>query len=156
MSSLPEESNWEPNIYQLETETPVLAGPGGPDNIQAQQLANRTLFLKNQQLYLENQLESYNGLIKSGELPFTDKPAAQEYIDAGKIPEGSIFSIRSDNPDYWVDEYKNQGGVPVATGKHLLSEASITARINTDENGNIAFHKDEDGLNLLGKVRTSP
>lgn len=44
--SLSEESKWEPTIYQLEKETPVLAGPGGPDNIQAQQLANRTAWLK--------------------------------------------------------------------------------------------------------------
>lgn len=142
MANLSETPSWESGILQLEEADRAKAGAGGVLNIPASQLANRTRYLK-------GQLEAYNGLLKSGELPFTDKPAAQEYIDAGKIPEGSIFSIRSDNPDYWVDEYKNQGGVPVATGKHLLSEASITARINTDENGNIAFHKDEDGLNLL-------
>ncbi|HGE7378539.1 TPA: SGNH/GDSL hydrolase family protein, partial [Klebsiella pneumoniae] len=45
-NSLPEESKWEPRIYQLEKETPVLAGPGGPDNTQATQLANRTRWLK--------------------------------------------------------------------------------------------------------------
>ncbi|HBW3416983.1 TPA: right-handed parallel beta-helix repeat-containing protein [Klebsiella pneumoniae] len=142
MANLSETPSWESGVLQLEEADRAKAGAGGVLNIPASQLANRTRYLK-------VQLEAYNGLLKSGELPFTDKPAAQEYIDAGKIPEGSIFSIRSDNPDYWVDEYKNQGGVPVATGKHLLSEASITARINTDENGNIAFHKDEDGLSLL-------
>lgn len=142
MANLSETPSWESGVLQLEEADRAKAGAGGVLNIPASQLANRTRYLK-------EQLEAYNGLLKSGELPFTDKTAAQEYIDAGKIPEGSIFSIRSDNPDYWVDEYKNQGGVPVATGKHLLSEASITARINTDENGNIAFHKDEDGLSLL-------
>ncbi|HBW6604130.1 TPA: right-handed parallel beta-helix repeat-containing protein [Klebsiella pneumoniae] len=142
MANLSETPSWESGVLQLEEADRAKAGAGGVLNIPASQLANRTRYLK-------VQLEAYNGLLKSGELPFTDKPAAQEYIDAGKIPEGIIFSIRSDNPDYWVDEYKNQGGVPVATGKHLLSEASITARINTDENGNIAFHKDKDGLNLL-------
>ncbi|MBR7529913.1 SGNH/GDSL hydrolase family protein [Klebsiella michiganensis] len=45
-NSLAEESKWEPAIYQLEKETPVLAGPGGPDNIQASQLANRTQWLR--------------------------------------------------------------------------------------------------------------
>ncbi|MGG7719610.1 right-handed parallel beta-helix repeat-containing protein [Klebsiella aerogenes] len=154
MSNLQETPEWVEFIYQLTEETPVLGKqegvPGdGPSNLQAFQLACRTLYLKLQQAYLENQLDAYNGIIKSGELPFTNIPAAQDAINAGKIPEGSLFSVRSANPDYWVDEYTNQGGAPVATGKHLISEAAITARINTDENGNIAFHKDEDGLNLL-------
>lgn len=103
MSSLPETPSWESGVLQLEEADRAKAGAGGVLNIPASQLANRTRYLK-------EQLEAYNGLLKSGELPFTDKPAAQEYIDAGKIPEGYIFSIRSDNPDYWVDEYKNQGG----------------------------------------------
>lgn len=154
MSNLQETPEWVEFIYQLTEETPVLGKqegvPGdGPSNLQAFQLACRTLYLKLQQAYLENQLDAYNGIIKSGELPFTNIPAAQDAINAGKIPEGSLFSVRSANPDYWVDEYTNQGGAPVATGKHLISEAAITARINTDSNGNIAFHKDLDGLNLL-------
>ncbi|WP_418611684.1 right-handed parallel beta-helix repeat-containing protein [Klebsiella pasteurii] len=154
MSNLQETPEWVEFIYQLTEETPVLGKqegvPGdGPSNLQAFQLACRTLYLKLQQAYLENQLDAYNGIIKSGELPFTSIPSAQDAINAGKIPEGSLFSVRSANPDYWVDEYTNQGGAPVATGKHLISEAAITARINTDSNGNIAFHKDLDGLNLL-------
>ncbi|HHT2626616.1 TPA: right-handed parallel beta-helix repeat-containing protein [Klebsiella michiganensis] len=154
MSNLQETPEWVEFIYQLTEETPVLGKqegiPGdGPSNLQAFQLACRTLYLKLQQAYLENQLDAYNGIIKSGELPFTNVPAAQDAINVGKIPEGSLFSVRSANPDYWVDEYTNQGGAPVATGKHLISEAAITARINTDSNGNIAFHKDLDGLNLL-------
>ncbi|MBC4281371.1 right-handed parallel beta-helix repeat-containing protein [Klebsiella pneumoniae] len=138
MANLSETPSWESGVLQLEEADRAKAGAGGVLNIPASQLANRTRYLK-------VQLEAYNGLLKSGELPFTDKPAAQEYIDAGKIPEGSIFSIRSDNPDYWVDEYKNQGGVPVATGKHLLSELAINSRIFMDDNQNIIIHKDEDG-----------
>lgn len=56
-NSLPEESKWEPTIYQLEKDTPVLGGEGGPDNIQAMQLANRTLFLK---MLLEGSLDFKN------------------------------------------------------------------------------------------------
>ncbi|WP_237761162.1 glycoside hydrolase family 55 protein, partial [Klebsiella oxytoca] len=138
MSNLQETPEWVEFIYQLTEETPVLGKqegvPGdGPSNLQAFQLACRTLYLKLQQAYLENQLDAYNGIIKSGELPFTNIPAAQDAINAGKIPEGSLFSVRSANPDYWVDEYTNQGGAPVATGKHLISEAAIAARINIDE-----------------------
>ncbi|MEA4574946.1 right-handed parallel beta-helix repeat-containing protein [Klebsiella pneumoniae] len=142
MSEIIETGKWEDGIPFITRKDKVEGGNSGKINIQARIFANRTS-------YLRNQLDAYNGLIKSGEIPFSDEEAAQEYIDEGKIPEGGIFSVRSDNPDYWVDEFTNQNGKPVATGKHLLSEAAITARINMDENGNITFLKDADGLNLI-------
>lgn len=43
---LPEYPVWVDKIFQLEKDTPVLGGDNGPDNWQAQQLANRTLYLK--------------------------------------------------------------------------------------------------------------
>ncbi|HBR4257126.1 TPA: right-handed parallel beta-helix repeat-containing protein [Klebsiella pneumoniae] len=142
MSEIIETGKWEDGIPFITRKDKVEGGNSGKINIQARIFANRTS-------YLRNQLDAYNGLIKSGEIPFSDEEAAQEYIDEGKIPEGGIFSVRSENPDYWVDEFTNQNGKPVATGKHLLSEAAITDRINMDENGNITFLKDADGLNLL-------
>ena len=48
MANLNETAQWEPGIYQLETSDPVMGGPDGIDNRQAKQLANRTLWLKNQ------------------------------------------------------------------------------------------------------------
>ncbi|MFK3706705.1 hypothetical protein ACI2JR_17480 [Klebsiella sp. NPDC088457] len=53
MSNLQESPVWVDGIYQLTEETPVLGKQenvpgGGPSNIQAEQLANRTLFLKEQ------------------------------------------------------------------------------------------------------------
>ncbi|MFD2645147.1 glycine-rich domain-containing protein [Pseudomonas japonica] len=48
MASLPEQYDWAPGIYQLETSDPVLGGPEGIDNLQAKQLASRTQWLKNQ------------------------------------------------------------------------------------------------------------
>ncbi|HHG1338509.1 TPA: right-handed parallel beta-helix repeat-containing protein [Klebsiella pneumoniae] len=142
MSEIIETGKWEDGIPFITRKDKVEGGNSGKINVQARIFANRTS-------YLRNQLDAYNGLIKSGEIPFSDEEAAQEYIDEGKIPEGGIFSVRSENPDYWVDEFTNQNGKPVATGKHLLSEAAITARINMDENGNITFLKDADGLNLI-------
>lgn len=47
MANISEVSNFDPNIYQLETNDPVEGGPGGVANAQAQALANRTLWLKN-------------------------------------------------------------------------------------------------------------
>lgn len=46
MSTLNNESIWVDDVYQIQEDTPVLGGPGGPDNRQAQQLANRTQYLK--------------------------------------------------------------------------------------------------------------
>lgn len=48
MANLIETSAFEAGIYQLETSDPVLGGPGGISNLQPQQLANRTRFLKDQ------------------------------------------------------------------------------------------------------------
>lgn len=46
MTTLAESASWVAGIYQLETGDPVLAGPDGIDNLQAKQLANRTVWLK--------------------------------------------------------------------------------------------------------------
>jgi hypothetical protein len=48
MADLIELPQWEPGIYQLETDDPVLGGEDGIDNLQAKQLANRTQYLKGQ------------------------------------------------------------------------------------------------------------
>lgn len=46
MANLTETPIWEEGIYQLETLDLVEGGPEGIDNLQAKQLANRTVFLK--------------------------------------------------------------------------------------------------------------
>ncbi len=43
---LKETEKWEDGVYQLEVTDPVMGGENGIDNVQAKQLANRTLFLK--------------------------------------------------------------------------------------------------------------
>lgn len=48
MTNLTETANYETGVYQLETTDPVQGGAGGVDNRQAQQLANRTAWLKQQ------------------------------------------------------------------------------------------------------------
>ncbi len=47
MANLDVIAEWIAGIYQLETTDPVLGGPDGIDNLQAKQLAARTLWLKN-------------------------------------------------------------------------------------------------------------
>lgn len=46
MANLVDDILWEAGVYQLETSDLVLGGPGGIANQQAQQLANRTAWLK--------------------------------------------------------------------------------------------------------------
>ncbi|MBP2848770.1 phage tail protein [Dickeya oryzae] len=48
MAELTEKTEWVDGIYQLETSDPVMGGPGGISNRQANQLANRTAYLKQQ------------------------------------------------------------------------------------------------------------
>lgn len=59
MATLNESAVWEDGIYQLETSDPVLGGPGGIANRQAEQLANRTLFLKEQSESHKNELSQH-------------------------------------------------------------------------------------------------
>lgn len=46
MANLPETPDYPAGVYQLETSDPVLGGPGGIANRQAEQLVNRTSWLK--------------------------------------------------------------------------------------------------------------
>lgn len=48
MANLRETSTWEAGIYQWETSDPVMGGENGIDNRPTRQLANRTLWLKNE------------------------------------------------------------------------------------------------------------
>ena len=123
MSNLQESPVWVDGIYQLTDETPVLGKQnnvpgGGPSNLQAEQLANRTAFLK-------------QGLdiVQSGEVPFQDEGSAREAILQNKIPEGAVFSIRSTNNLFWVEEFRNIAGEPVATGKRLTAQEYIDGLI---------------------------
>ncbi|HBQ1635241.1 TPA: hypothetical protein L7K85_004058, partial [Klebsiella pneumoniae] len=125
MANLPEAISWESGIHQLEEAERAKAGAGGVLNIQASQLANRTK-------YLRVEFESIKGLVESGESPFPDETSAQSAIDAGKIPDGSFLSVRSSNPDYWVEEFKNIAGTLTSTGKYITSQAylnNLTAQL---------------------------
>ncbi|ELZ9636335.1 TPA: tail fiber protein [Proteus mirabilis] len=59
MATLNESAVWEDGIYQLEVSDPVLGGPGGIANRQAEQLANRTNYLKKQAEGQKNELSEH-------------------------------------------------------------------------------------------------
>jgi len=48
MANITETIQWEAAIREIATTDPVVGGPTGPANIQAQQLANRTAYLNDQ------------------------------------------------------------------------------------------------------------
>lgn len=127
MGTLENKSVWQPDIYEVSTETPVLGfdeemGQQGPSNIATQQLSDRTNFLK-------DELAAYNGMIKSGELPFSSYADAVIALNAGKIPPNAKVSIRSENSSAWVEEYINQNGTLVPTGKKLPDGKMIAVSV---------------------------
>ncbi|HIE4801208.1 TPA: SGNH/GDSL hydrolase family protein [Serratia marcescens] len=83
--TLPEFPNWVEKIFQLETNTPVLGGPNGPDNWQAQQLASRTSYLK-------GAIESMSDY---REYTFYTSPSDPDGTLAGiaGTPEGKVFRV---------------------------------------------------------------
>lgn len=64
MANLPEKQEWIDGIYQLETSDPVVGGPGGVSNRQAEQLADRTAYLKKE---LESTGENLQSHIKAAD-----------------------------------------------------------------------------------------
>lgn len=126
MTKIDEKAVWPSEIYQIRRGDKVSGGKDGVANIQAGQLADRTAYLK-------KSLESFSVMIQSGDAPYTDESAAQAAINAGKIAEGALFSVRSTDPMIWVAEYKNQGGTPVATGKVIADSRAIAISVFPSE-----------------------
>jgi len=58
MANLPELSEFIAAIYQLETTDPIEAGPDGISNLQAEQLASRTRYLKDHMDTAENDINN--------------------------------------------------------------------------------------------------
>lgn len=114
MSNINENAKWEDSIHQIQRGERVEGGRGGVANIQASQLANRTLYLK----------EAVDGF-STGNAPYQSKDAVQHDIDKGIIPLDARVSARSDDDNDWLIEYKNINGIATATGKTQKSGAAI-------------------------------
>ncbi|MFV1477505.1 hypothetical protein [Serratia marcescens] len=114
---LPESPVWEDGIFRIEQDTPVLGGENGPDNWQAQQLANRTQFLK-----LE--INRLNDLTMSATAAYDSKEKAQQAIDAGTETR-RFFTVWSSLSQFWTEKYENVNGIATPTGETLPSGAYI-------------------------------
>lgn len=108
MTKITEDGRWENSVYQIQRGDKVSGGRDGIANMQAQQLANRTQYLK-------QALEGFT----VGEQPFDNKEKAQAKINDGSIPLNARFSVRIENANAWVAEYKNIDGIATPTGRTL-------------------------------------
>lgn len=61
MANITESPVWESGIYQIEATDPVQGGPDGIDNRPHKQLANRTLYLKQQLDALQSEVSTARG-----------------------------------------------------------------------------------------------
>ncbi|WP_432480800.1 pyocin knob domain-containing protein [Moraxella sp. ZY200743] len=84
MANLRETSTWEAGIYQLETSDPVMGGENGIDNRAPRQLANRTLWLKNE---LARQIEVINN---------TKLTKTENAVSASKLATARTIFITGD------------------------------------------------------------
>ncbi|MFV5219839.1 hypothetical protein ACJ42X_018760 [Klebsiella pneumoniae] len=58
-------------------------------------------------------------------LPFATLEDAQAATDAGKIPDGAVTWVRNSGDNSLADEYINNGGTLVATGRKMPSSALV-------------------------------
>ncbi|XFS69448.1 hypothetical protein AAHU06_23565 [Klebsiella pneumoniae] len=107
MSNLPEQVSWESGIHQLEEADRAKAGPGGVLNIQANQLANRTRWLR----ALVESAQDYR------EYTFYKSESDLDGTIAGlaNTPAGKIFRVAQGlNDDLAFIYYLNDSGIAVA------------------------------------------
>lgn len=74
MANLAEVAQWEAGVYQIEQTDPVLGGPDGVDNLPHKHLANRTVYLKQRQDALVNEITA----ARAGRPSLADRLAAME------------------------------------------------------------------------------
>lgn len=110
MANLQETPTWEAGIYQLETSDPVMGGENGIDNRAPRQLANRTLWLK-------NELARQIGAVNSGKLGKTENA-----VSAAKLATARNIAMTGDGS--WN---VNFDGLQNTTGTMTLAKSGVTA-----------------------------
>lgn len=136
MANLNETAQWETGIYQLETSDPVMGGPDGIDNRQAKQLANRTLWLKNQTEALQTESEGKVSLTGdqtvNGQKTFTAQTQFQSGIHL------------SANQTHWNGGYKAYIGADADNAHIVFGDDTLRlhgANNRISYNNHDIFHK---------------
>ena len=110
MANLQETPTWEAGIYQLETSDPVMGGENGIDNRAPRQLANRTLWLK-------NELARQIGAVNSSKLGKTENA-----VSASKLATARNIAMTGDGS--WN---VNFDGSQNASATMTLANSGVTA-----------------------------
>ena len=106
MANLPEKNQWPAGIYQLETTDPVIGGlpdlakGEGIDNVPAQQLADRTVYLKDQIASVRGEVQAIDYTPADVLAKLLTVDGAASGLDADKLDgiEASQFA-RKDQPE---------------------------------------------------------
>lgn len=125
MANLQETPTWEAGIYQLETSDPVMGGENGIDNRAPRQLANRTLWLKNE---LAKQIGRVNQADANLVNQKADK-ATQLTAGAGLTGGGDLSTSRTltlGTPSQITASTTN--GVTATSHTHAIDKASTTTQ----------------------------
>ncbi|MDG0022427.1 hypothetical protein L3496_25275 [Klebsiella pneumoniae] len=93
-------------------------------------------------------IEAQNSITAIG-LPFTTLAEAQAAADDGKIPDGSVTWVRSEDNNALASEYMNVSGMLTATGRQMLSEEGTNSLINLIVGG---FVRHENASDLIFQV----
>lgn len=125
MANLTETGRWEAGIYQWETSDPVQGGPNGIDNRPTRELANRTLWLKNE---LAKAVASI-GTNKTEAAQAYALKTTQFTAGAGLTGGGTLGGNRTLSLGTPSDLSETSESVAVSnTHSHKLPRASTTAR----------------------------
>lgn len=143
MANLLEVSQWDAGIYQLETSDPVMGGANGVDNLQAKQLANRTLWLKNQVAGLGNDKQAKDATLTalSGVVVSADKMLYATGVDTfGVTPLTAFIRTLLDDPTAQVAR-ATLGAAPLDAPTFTGVPAAPTAAdgVNTTQLATTAF-----------------
>ena len=157
MANLNETAQWETGIYQLETSDPVMGGPDGIDNRQAKQLANRTLWLKNQTEVLQTAtagkaasataVNAGNGLTGGGNLTASRTISLGQ---PGQITAQSQNAVQSSGHTHAIDTATTSRAGIVQLADRISNAAADAGKTPTTAAVNRAI--DELGENVLGRI----
>lgn len=127
MTDLTAVSQWSP-VRQLEKTDQAIAGPGGIMNAQAQALANRTQYLKDNSATKSELAAKSSGYYKSY------ATLASANADIAKIPFGTSVKVLSatDGGEY----YKATSNATMLTKSEYDPEAKVTALLNARDGEN--------------------
>lgn len=135
MANLPESATWDAGVYQLEINDYVMGGPSGISNAQAKNLANRTLWLKDQVAALTTALGGKAPALHAHAI--ADITSLQAALD-GKAPASHVHPIGGITGLQAALDGK-QATISGAASSAVAVNFSANQTVVTDANGKFAL-----------------